>query len=100
MAHGLRASVACGIYPDQGLNLCLLHWQVDSLPLSHQGSNGVLFLRLPLVTGGGLVSGTRWWRGDDFGANRSSETVQMTLFLVAYLNELYLLVKLGGNDSA
>ena len=22
----------------QGLNLCLLHWQVDSLPLSHQGS--------------------------------------------------------------
>ena len=27
---------ACGIFPDQGLNLCLLHWQADSLPLSHQ----------------------------------------------------------------
>ena len=27
-----------GIFPTQGLNLCLLHWQVDSLPLSHQGS--------------------------------------------------------------
>ena len=28
----------CGILPDQGLNPCLLHWQVDSLPLSQQGS--------------------------------------------------------------
>ena len=30
-----------GIFPTQGLNLCLLclqYWQVDSLPLSHQGS--------------------------------------------------------------
>ena len=26
-----------GIFPDQGLNLSLLHWQADSLPLSHQG---------------------------------------------------------------
>ena len=99
MAHGLRVSVACGIHPDQGLNLCLLHRQVDSLPLSPQGSPGFLFLRLPLVTWGGLVSGTRWWRGDDFGVNRSSETVPVTLFLVGYLNELYLLVKLGGDDS-
>ena len=29
---------APGIFPDQGQNLCLLHWQADSLPLSHQGS--------------------------------------------------------------
>ena len=28
-----------GIFPIQGLNLCLLHWQVDSLLLSHQGSS-------------------------------------------------------------
>ena len=30
-----------GIFPTQGLNrhlLCLLHWQADSLPLSHLGS--------------------------------------------------------------
>ena len=27
-----------GIFPTQGLNLCLLHWQADSVPLSHQGS--------------------------------------------------------------
>ena len=35
---GLSCSVACGIFLDQGSNPCLLHWQVDSLPLSHQGS--------------------------------------------------------------
>ena len=29
VAKGLRCS-ACGIFPDQGLNLCLLHWQGDS----------------------------------------------------------------------
>ena len=27
-----------GTFPDQGSNLSLLHWQTDSLPLSHQGS--------------------------------------------------------------
>ena len=27
-----------GIFLSQGLNLCLLHWQEDSLPLSHLGS--------------------------------------------------------------
>ena len=27
-----------GIFPTQGPNLCLLHWQVDSLCLSHLGS--------------------------------------------------------------
>ena len=38
MAHGLSCSVACGIISDQGLNLCPLHWQVESNPLYHQGS--------------------------------------------------------------
>ena len=37
---GLSCSAALGIFPDQGSNLCLLYWQVDSLPLSHQGSPG------------------------------------------------------------
>ena len=27
-----------GILPDQGWNPCLLHWQLGSLPLNHQGS--------------------------------------------------------------
>ena len=29
-AHGLSSSVACGILPDRGSNLCLLRWQADS----------------------------------------------------------------------
>ena len=37
VVHGPSRSLACGIRPTYGLNLCLLHWQVDSLPLSHQG---------------------------------------------------------------
>ena len=35
--------MARGIVPDQWLNPCLLHWQVDSLPMSHQGSPIVIF---------------------------------------------------------
>ena len=31
-------SAKCGILPDQEWNLCLLHWQADFLPLSHQKS--------------------------------------------------------------
>ena len=38
VAHGLSCSAACGIFPDQGSNLCPLHWQADSQPLCHQGS--------------------------------------------------------------
>ena len=38
VAHGLHCFVACWIFPDQGLNPCLLHWQTDSLFLSPQGS--------------------------------------------------------------
>ena len=38
VAHGFSCSKACGIFPDQGSNLCSLHWQADSYPLRHQGS--------------------------------------------------------------
>ena len=34
----VSCSAARGIFPDQGSNPCLLHWQVNSLPLSHQGN--------------------------------------------------------------
>ena len=30
LEHGLSRPEACGIFPDQGSNSCLLHWQVDS----------------------------------------------------------------------
>ena len=34
----LSCSTACGIFPDQGSNPFLLHWQADSSPQSHQDS--------------------------------------------------------------
>ena len=43
VAHKLSCFMAHGIFPDQGLNLCLLHWQGDSLPLSPQGSPLISF---------------------------------------------------------
>ena len=43
VAHGPSCSMACGIFPDQGWNLCPLHWQADSQPLRHQGSPGVIY---------------------------------------------------------
>ena len=30
VAHRLNCSIACGVFPDQGLNWCLLHCKVDS----------------------------------------------------------------------
>ena len=38
VAQGPSCSAARGIFPDQGSNLCPLHWQADSQPLRHQGS--------------------------------------------------------------
>ena len=41
---GKNTGVGChgrlqGIFPTQGSNACFLHWQADSLPLSHLGSS-------------------------------------------------------------
>ena len=41
---GAGLSEACGIFLGQGLSLCLLHWQVGFLPLSHQESPAPVFL--------------------------------------------------------
>ena len=38
MLHGLSGPTACGIFLGHGSNQRVLHWQVDSSPLSHQGS--------------------------------------------------------------
>ena len=40
---GLSCSVACGIFPDQGLNQCLLPWQANFYLLHHQASPSSLF---------------------------------------------------------
>ena len=57
-------SKACGIVPDQGSNPRLLHWQADSLPLSHQRSPSVnpfnpwsIDLNVPRTPGGQLQGG-------------------------------------------
>ena len=45
-------SLLQGIFPTQGSNLGLLHWQVDSLLLSHQGSPNAkvpIFQLLPVL---------------------------------------------------
>ena len=46
VAHGPSCSAACGIFPDQGLIPCPLHWQADSQPLRHHGSPTVIFFKL------------------------------------------------------
>ena len=51
VAYGLSDPEERGIFPDQGLNLCLLHRQADSLPLSHQGSPFHLLLTTDLFQG-------------------------------------------------
>ena len=45
-ARGLSCSAIRGIFPDQGSNPCLLHWQVDSPPLSYQGSPCACFEKI------------------------------------------------------
>ena len=54
---GKNTEVGChfllqGIFPTQESNPCLLHWQADSLPLSHQGS--------PIVFPGSETYGDFW----------------------------------------
>ena len=51
VAHGPSCSTACGIFPDQGSNLCPLHWQADSQPLRHQGSPHHIFFIHSSVNG-------------------------------------------------
>ena len=41
VAHGPSCSAACGIFPDQGSNPCPLHWQADTQPLRHPGSQDI-----------------------------------------------------------
>ena len=54
--------MVCGIFLDQGSNLCPLHWQVDSQPLRHQGSPKVCIFALtvsPVSDGPGTM-----WEGN------------------------------------
>ena len=48
---GLSCLAGCGVFLDQGLNLRLLHWQADSLPLGHLWEAPTLGLDLVLSLG-------------------------------------------------
>ena len=54
VAHWLSCHVACGIFPDQGLNWCPLHYKVDSYPLDHQG--------IPKLENSYRLTGRRQWQ--------------------------------------
>ena len=49
-------SKACGIFLDQGSNLCLLHWQDSYLSLSRQGS----LMWVALTGGSSSGAGKKW----------------------------------------
>ena len=60
MVQGLSYSLACEIFLTQGSTLCVLHWQVDSLPLNHQGRppfSSFLFLPFECSTHGAGKTG-------------------------------------------
>ena len=56
VAPRFRCPMAHGIFLDQGSNPSPLHWQVDSQPLSHQGSPS-----LPYFNGGTALSLNEKW---------------------------------------
>ena len=51
VAHGLCCSMACGIFQDQGLNPCVLHWQADSVLLSHKKVGSGLLIQYGVTSG-------------------------------------------------
>ena len=48
-AHWPSGPAACDIFPDQGSDLCPLHWRADSLPLGHQGSSRLVITSGPCI---------------------------------------------------
>ena len=65
VAHGPSRSAACGIFPDQGSNPCLLHWQADSQSLRHQGSPMFQLLKINIC-----VKRTKLQVAEVFGLDR------------------------------
>ena len=64
---GKNTGVGChfllqGIFLTQGANPHLLHWQVDSLPLSHQGSPKYITYIMPFNSSNSLIRWRLWER--------------------------------------
>lgn len=63
LEHSLNSVIrAYGIFLDQALDPCLLHWPVESLPLSRQGRHGsaTLYLKSPVQSVSGATQQTCW----------------------------------------
>ena len=60
LVHELCCSMACGIFLDQDLNPYLWQWQVDSLPLSHQGSPMSIYFLIYFFLQGTSLSPTHF----------------------------------------
>ena len=54
---GFSCTAPCGIVPDQGLNPCPLHWEVNSRPLDHQGSPEAKVLNVHLFQSTEVING-------------------------------------------
>ena len=74
VAHRLSCSEACGIFLDQRSNPCLLHWQADSLPLTHLGSP----LRLCILPNSNIIWG---FPGGSFGKESACNAGDLGLTL-------------------
>ena len=61
VVHELSCSATREIFPDQGLNLCLPHWQMDFSPLSHQGSPIGIFYPLYTLRCASVFSNKHVW---------------------------------------
>ena len=75
VVHQLSCSMACRIFLDQGSNPCPLHWQVDSLPLSHQGSPRTSFEVMDLKFQFYLLLTVKFWK-NYFPGESQSEVAQ------------------------
>ena len=76
-----------GIFPNQGLNPCLLHWQADYLSLSHQGSPNLV---AGIWRGGSLV-------GDDAFDLSSLHWLQIVSVRIAVLYLPFPFLVLGSS---
>ena len=95
----LSWSVTRGIFPDQGLSPSLLHWQPDSLPLSHQGSPlGPLFINTVkiaqrfLMLAGRLIVKILYHQTERWGVTFILTNDQQSLYFLIMCVQLYVLL--------
>ena len=72
------------ILPTQGLNSCLLHWQVNSLPLSHQGLISFRMDWLDLLAVQGTLKSLLQHHSS------KASILQCSVFFIVQLSHLYM----------